>query len=548
MLDKLTPTQRLVIFFAVAIVFFALYDRYYVQPKVQAQQALIAEEQAAQTAQTGQMAGEGEAVFDPSVQAPATAAITSTAPIAQGAKTPPQSAQSGGVNALATVQTAISSLEIDELGRIRAVTLNDKIFDSEDEAKLSLFDPTKTRPLEIRFADRATNDAAFKTPYSASNAVINAQNEPQTLTLTQQLDQLTVTKTIIFYPDGHYDLRVALSEPTDFFITNGFRPVAASDPMTVQGSLTQTAIGTVETIAEGDAKGNEVFAGAKMVSSFDRYYATIFFNYEKPFDVYFNKIDDNAPLGFVRSNGDISLGGYIGPKYVDRLRAINPELTSAVEYGFFTFLSKPLFVVLEWIYSVVPNWGFAIVIFTLLVKLVLFPLSHKGMVSMAKLKELTPKMKELQEKYKDDKQKLQVHMMELYKKHGANPLGGCLPMLLQIPIFFAIYRLLLNAIELKGASWLYIGDLSLRDPFFALPILMGITMYFQQRITPSNFTDPMQEKLFKVLPIIFTAFFLFFPSGLVLYWLVNNLVSIAQQWFVNRHIAAQKLKHSKEVK
>lgn len=516
MLEKLDPSKRLIIAAVLAFAFFAFYDTYFIKPNqpIKEQTTVVKEESVSQSA--------------PVVQTE----IAETKQIAQSISN----------STILTVKTKISTLEIDDLGRIVQATLSGKIFEGEDHNQLKLFHSSHTKPLELRFADKNINDQAFKTAYTSTASSIDASLSPAKVELTQQLDGLTVKKIISFYPDGHYDLEIKLSTHQEYFVTTGFRPDLASDPMTVQGALVQTATGTIEAVEEGDAKGNESFRLAKMVSAFDRYYASLLFNYNAPFDVYFNKEKglENAPLAFVRGSQNLELSGYIGPKYVKDLRAIHPDLVGAVEYGFFTFISKPLFSVLEWIHGAIPNWGWAIVIFTILVKIVLFPLSHKGMVSMSKLKDIAPKMKELQEKYKDDKQKLQIHMMELYKKHGANPLGGCLPLLLQIPIFFAIYRVLLNSIELKGADWLYIGDLSLRDPFFVLPLLMGATMYLQQRITPSNFTDPMQEKLFKWLPVIFTVFFLFFPAGLVLYWLVNNIISIAQQWFVNRQMAMQK--------
>jgi YidC/Oxa1 family membrane protein insertase len=184
------------------------------------------------------------------------------------------------------------------------------------------------------------------------------------------------------------------------------------------------------------------------------------------------------------------------------------------------------------------NWGISIILFVVLVRLILFPLTYRGMVSMYKLKELSPKMQELKAKYSKDPQKFQMKMMELYKKEGANPLGGCLPMLLQIPIFFAIYRVLINAIELKGASFLWINDLSSMDPYFILPVLMGLTMYLHQKITPNNFTDPMQEKIFKFLPVIFTFFFFSFAAGLVLYWTINNILSFLQQLVINKKMEA----------
>jgi YidC/Oxa1 family membrane protein insertase len=508
----------MLIFVAIAFAFMSLYERYFIQPQSVA---------ARQNAQNTQI---GDANDAPN--------ISTTEEEAQEA---PVSAQPSD-RALVKVTTAIGELMIDELGRVSQATLSGSVFKGADSEQTALFNPKNTRPLEIRFSDRAVNEEAFKTSYSASSSAIDASASAAELNLTQRLSDITIVKALTFYPDGRYDLNVKLSRAAEYFITTGSRPDAASDPMTVQGALVHTQNDTVETIEDGEATGAQSFSGARMVSSFDRYYASLFYNYENGFDVAIGRVADNAPLAFAKpkSSGDFFISGYIGPKYVDKLRAIHPQLTAAVEYGFFTFLSKPLFVALEWIYSLVPNWGWAIVIFTVLVKIVLFPLSYKGMVSMSKLKDLAPKMKELQAKYKDDKQKLQTHMMELYKKHGANPLGGCLPLLLQIPIFFAIYRVLLNAIELKGAQWLYVGDLSMKDPFFILPLLMGATMWFQQRITPSNFTDPMQEKLFRWLPVIFTVFFLFFPAGLVLYWLVNNIISIGQQWLVNKKMQTAK--------
>jgi YidC/Oxa1 family membrane protein insertase len=196
------------------------------------------------------------------------------------------------------------------------------------------------------------------------------------------------------------------------------------------------------------------------------------------------------------------------------------------------------------LHSLFGNWGWAIIALTLIIRLVLYPLTYRGMLSMQKMKDLAPKIKEIQTKYKGDPQRMNAAVMETYKKHGANPLAGCLPMLLQIPVFFAIYRVLLNAVELQGAPWiLWINDLSRMDNLYILPLLMGASMYYQQKLTPNNFTDPMQQKVFQFLPVIFTFFFITFPSGLVLYWFVNNLFSIAQQLMVNRKHEAMKAMH-----
>ena len=243
---------------------------------------------------------------------------------------------------------------------------------------------------------------------------------------------------------------------------------------------------------------------------------------------------ENNPQIFINAGNSISLNAYMGPKDYKMLKSLSPVLTDVLEYGFFTFIAKPMFAMLNYIYSLVGHWGWTIIITTILIKLVLYPLAHKGMVSMMRLKDLAPKIKEIQEKYKGDPQKASMHMMELYKKHGANPMGGCLPIILQIPVFFAIYRVLTNAIELKGAGFLWVNDLSLMDPFFILPILMGATMYLQQKITPNTIQDETQRKIFQYLPVIFTFFFLWFPAGLTLYWFVNNLFTVTHQYFLNK--------------
>ena len=321
--------------------------------------------------------------------------------------------------------------------------------------------------------------------------------------------------------------------------------------MLVRGALIKEADKTVTTIDDGDAKGTERFVGATIASSFDRYVTSLFYNFDKGMNVSILKEANGDPLIFIQGDKELNLGGYFGAKDQKKLFAIHPELTDAIDFGFFSFLSKPFFAILLWIYDIVGNWGWAIILFTILVKLVLFPLSYKGMMSMQKLKDLAPKMKEIKEKYKGDSAKMNAQMMQLYKKHGANPMGGCLPLLMQIPIFFALYRVLLNAVELQGAPWiLWIDDLSRMDIYFVLPILMGASMWFQQRITPSNFTDPLQEKIFKWFPVVMTIFFVYFPSGLVLYWLINNIFTIGQQKFINimyeKHKALEVASHKKK--
>jgi len=229
---------------------------------------------------------------------------------------------------------------------------------------------------------------------------------------------------------------------------------------------------------------------------------------------------------------------YIGPKETERMIKADNQLELTVDYGWLTPVSSPLFWVMTYINRAVNNWGVSIILLTLLVKLVFFPLSAASYKSMARMKKLQPRMQTLKERFGDDKQKFQQAMMEIYKKEKINPLGGCLPIVIQIPVFIALYWVLLESVELRQAPFaLWIKDLSLQDPYYVLPILMGASMFGQQLLNPAPL-DPMQQKIMMALPLVFTIFFLWFPSGLVLYWLVNNVLSIAQQWVITRKIQA----------
>lgn len=235
-------------------------------------------------------------------------------------------------------------------------------------------------------------------------------------------------------------------------------------------------------------------------------------------------------------NFDFTL--FVGPKLQDQLAEAGPRLELTVDYGIFTFLALPLFWVLDKIFGFVGNWGWSIVITTLLIKLAFYKLTETSGRSMAKMRKLQPRMKTLQETYKDNREQLSRHMMELYKKEKVNPAAGCLPILIQMPFFFAFYWVLIESVELRQAPFmLWIDDLSSRDPYFVMPLLMGAAMLVQTRLNPAP-PDPMQARIMQIMPIVFTAFFAFFPAGLVLYWLTNTALSILQQWRINKVIAA----------
>jgi YidC/Oxa1 family membrane protein insertase len=220
------------------------------------------------------------------------------------------------------------------------------------------------------------------------------------------------------------------------------------------------------------------------------------------------------------------------------MEQVAPGLQLTVDYGILTVLSRPLHIGLEWIHKVVGNWGWSIIILTILIKLVFYKLSETSYRSMANMRKMAPRMKSLKERYGDDRQKLNQAMMEMYKKEKINPLGGCLPILVQIPVFIALYWVLLESVEMRQATFmLWLNDLSSPDPYYVLPLLMGVTMLIQQKLNPAPM-DPIQAKVMMALPVVFTVFFAFFPSGLVLYWVTNNTLSIAQQWVITKRVEA----------
>ncbi len=233
----------------------------------------------------------------------------------------------------------------------------------------------------------------------------------------------------------------------------------------------------------------------------------------------------------------------VGPKLQDQLRDIAPGLELTVDYGWLTILAQPIFWLLGKLHALIGNWGWAIIALTILIKLAFFKLSATSYRSMANMRRMTPRMQALKERYGDDKQQLNQAMMDLYKKEKINPLGGCLPIVVQIPVFIALYWVLMEAVELRQAPFIFwLQDLSLKDPYYVLPLIMGVSMFIQQKLNPAP-PDPMQAKIMMSLPFVFTVFFAFFPAGLVLYWVTNNILSIAQQWYITRQIEQAAVHH-----
>lgn len=567
--------SRVLIAVGLSIVFFALYTYFF--PTPQPKNTSATQDSKSQSTQP-----------QSAIESPTMHSADSTQTLQNPAQTQatPSDMQPLKQRIIARIVSHSFEMDIDALGRIKQVYLKDEKFTHNEQTslfsmvgealgmkssrmenvdKLPLFGDSTLHTMEVRFSDSAINKMAFEVPYTASAAEINIDNAPVEIQLTQNLGEVIITKYLTIHPNLRYDVRIELSKPLEYFVSNGMRPTADTDTYAFRGVITRNSLdGVLTKIEDGDASSEYLAKKAldvrqsSFIASVDRYYTSLFFDTAQTSQgLYVVLSGDNAhnPMPYVRYEGNASFAGYIGPKTYKELHSIDENLTDVVEYGRITFFAKPLFLLLEYLYDVCGNWGWAIVLLTLIVRVVLYPLTYRGMMSMQKLKDLAPKMKELQTRYKDDPQKLQMHMMDLYKKHGANPVGGCLPLLLQIPVFFAIYRVLHNAVELKSSAWiLWIDDLSAIDPYFVLPVLMGVSMYISQKLTPSNFTDPMQEKIFKMLPLMFAIFFIIFPfpAGLVLYWTVNNIFSIIQQVVLNKIMEKRKAEeiaqHHKEHK
>jgi len=265
-------------------------------------------------------------------------------------------------------------------------------------------------------------------------------------------------------------------------------------------------------------------------------------NYTREVDKNLYTVGAITPMAAIAPGGAASAPAtlYVGPQNQDALAQIAPGLELVADYGWLTFIAKPLFWLLKFLHGAVGNWGWAIVLLTILIKAAFYPLSAASYNSMARMKEVPPRLMKLREQYGDDKQKLNVAMMELYKTEKINPLGGCLPILVQIPVFIALYWVLLASVEMRNQPWmLWVKDLATPDPWFILPVLMMATMWIQFKLNPTP-PDPVQAKVMAAMPFIFGIMFFMFPAGLVLYWLVNNILSIAQQWFITKQIAKAK--------
>lgn len=378
--------------------------------------------------------------------------------------------------------------------------------------------------------------------------------------LTWETDGIVVTKTFLFQR-GQYDIQIkheVNNQSPDTWVGRQYQQFQRSRAEREQAFIYTYTGGVIygqeqkyEKIDFDDmdsANLRKSIAGG-WTAMIQHYFLGAWVAKEQETNEFYTKVLRNGPpryiLGMINVQPvQVEPGGqtifsstlYAGPKIQEHLKTLGPGLELTVDYGILTIIAQPLFWLLSKLHQLFGNWGWSIVFVTLIIKLLFYKLSETSYKSMANMRKMTPRLQSIKERYGDDRQKLNKAMMDLYKKEKINPLGGCLPILVQIPVFIALYWVLLESVELRQAPFiLWIQDLSIKDPYFVLPVVMGVTMFLQQKLNPAPI-DPIQQKVMMFLPFVFTIFFAFFPAGLVLYWVVNNVLSIAQQWMITRKI------------
>lgn len=413
-------------------------------------------------------------------------------------------------------------------------------------------------PFTVSFTDSTINipeNALFETPQNMLD--LTRQGEKRTLTFSQSFPgQLRIDKEFTFYPDKYsFDIEIRLrnlgnaqinenislswrqhvdpNAPTDSYGHDG--PVSyISDKIDRPAIKKMDADKTVGPYVSWGGYESKYFLSAMIPQNPSLTSLRLLKDEKNIISVNLIGPKNTIPPG---QQGIFSYKAFLGPKDYTILKTLNIGLENAIDFGsWLKWLAIPMLISLKFLYGFVHNYGIAIILLTILIKLIFWPLGNKSYKSMKEMQKLQPKMVELREKYKNDKARLSQESMALYKIHHVNPMGGCLPMVVQIPVFFGLYKALLYAIELRHAPFFWwIQDLSAKDPYYITPLVMGATMFIQQKMTPTG-ADPMQAKIMLFMPIIFTFMFLNFPSGLVIYWLLNNVISIGQQYYINKKL------------
>ncbi|MCY0857113.1 membrane protein insertase YidC [Cupriavidus sp. D39] len=470
------------------------------------------------------------------------------------------------------VSTDVMRAQIDTAGGIltRLELLNHK---EHDGKPVVLFERDQTRTYMARSGLIGGDLPNHTTVFTASEGPRDlAGSDKVAITLTAEKDGVKLAKTYTFHK-GSYVV------DTQFAVTNDSgKPVSPTLYMELtrdgskveQSQFYSTFTGpAIYTDADkyhkitfddiGKGKASVPSAGTSgWVAMVQHYFASAWIpQLGKEHSFYVEKIDNNLfrvgvqqPLGAIAPGATVTTDArlFAGPQEERMLEKITPGLELVKDYGWLTILAKPIFWLLEKLHGFLGNWGWSIILLTVLIKLVFFPLSAASYKSMGKMKDLQPRMTAMRERLKGDPQKMNQEMMALYRTEKVNPLGGCLPIVIQIPVFIALYWVLLSSVEMRGAPWLgWIHDLSVPDPFYILPVLMAVSMFVQTKLNPTP-PDPVQAKVMMIMPLVFSFMFFFFPAGLVMYWVTNNVLSIAQQWQINRMLGKNKVKTAAVVK
>jgi YidC/Oxa1 family membrane protein insertase len=504
-------------------------------------------------------AGASPAATAANGQVPQSSAVPATpgAAAVPGAPAPAAAAQGERV----TITTDVLKAEIDSVGgELRRLELL-KHKDTQDPSKnVVLFDRSAERTY---LAQTGLIGGAFpnhRTPFTVEPGArtLDGGNELK-LTMTSEQGGVKLTKTYTFRRgdyliDVKHDVTNVSGAPVSpslyvqLLRDGGALPGDSKFYSTFTGPAVYTDTDKFQKVAFDDVGARDshaLKADDGWIAMIQHYFVSAFVPPENaPREIFTKKVDNLyavgniLPLGMVAPGATVSMDTklYSGPQESETLLKIAPGLDLVKDYGWLTIVAKPIFWLMVQIHNVLGNWGWTIIVLTILIKLVFFPLSAASYRSMGKMKLVTPKMTAIRERHKGDPQKMNQAMMELYKTEKINPLGGCLPIVVQIPVFIALYWVLLASVEMRNAPWLgWIQDLASPDPWFILPVLMAVSMFIQTKLNPTP-PDPIQAKVMMFMPIIFSVMFFFFPSGLVLYWVVNNILSIAQQWFITRNL------------
>jgi len=462
----------------------------------------------------------------------------------------------------ASVDTGVLHLTISNQGAVvHNLVLNDfGLTAAVDAPRVTLVDSSSPQQGTLRLSGSDGLHIPPFTPYSFKSPqreISLADGQEGEVVLAAQLaDGLEIVRTFTF-TGGHYDFKTSVRLVNRGSQVLGGRAVLSlvnawsKDKKVTMYDFTGPAVFSSEGLDKQDvekieADGNSFNQDVLWTAFEEKYFASILVpaapvdrvRLMRDGDLVENQVISSSMALQPGESLEYSYTVFAGPKRVDLLTSVGQRIDELVDFGWFAVIAHPLLIALKFFYSFIGNYGIAIILLTVLIKMLFWPLTQKSYTSMKSMQKLQPKMQQLREKYKNDRERMNRELMELYKTHRVNPLGGCLPMIVQIPVFFALYKVLLFSIELRHAPFMFwLTDLSAKDPYYVTPLIMGASMFFQQKMMPSQM-DPNQQRIMMLMPVIFTFMFLNFPSGLVIYWLVNNLLTIGQQYLINRKAEA----------